>query len=278
MISSQGQNAQSDQGNDILIALEKSLSMDDRSSGAACHTNGCETLDRPGDKELAHLKVRIQLHDDKEFHFPPGVTAVEPPIDANPRQAVYQGDRVSDGRPAVGRRLLRSVAFGVITPVMVGAAFALQFYGDDQRKHMVGAGEPHRVVASTNSSGSDLAVELASKTTALLQAEPVTLSAPGSVTPGSSPKLQHQLETVASDIAVVRRIVERLAAVQEQMALDIVTLQSDVSQKVSLPPHSPAVPVPPRKYVPNSAHSDVVVHSPLVPVPTAPARTPLALH
>ena len=42
----------------------------------------------------------------------------------------------------------------------------------------------------------------------------------------SSPELQHQLETVVSDVAVVRRIVERLAAVQEQMALDFATLKS----------------------------------------------------
>jgi hypothetical protein len=103
-----------------------------------------------------------------------------------------------------------------------------------------------------------------------------------SVALGSSPELQHQLETVVSDVAVVRRIVERLAAVQEQMALDIVTLQKsgqNISQKVPLPPYSPAVPVPPRKYAPTSiARSDVVAHSPSVPVPTAPTRTPLVPH
>ena len=95
-----------------------------------------------------------------------------------------------------------------------------------------------------------------------------------------SPQLQHQLDTVVSDIAVVRRIVERLAAVQEQMALDIATLQKsdkNVRQKVSLPAHSPAA-VPPRKYAPSIARSDVVAHSPSVPVPTAPARTLLAPH
>ena len=144
MISSQGQgqNAQSDQGNDVLIALDKSLSLDDRSSGEACHTNGCGSLDGPSDKEFAHLKVRVHLHDE-EVHFPPGVTAVEPLIDAKPGQAVHQGDRVSDDRSAAGRRLFRTLAFGVIAPVMVGAAFAWQFYGDDQRKHMVGAGKRH---------------------------------------------------------------------------------------------------------------------------------------
>jgi hypothetical protein len=83
-----------------------------------------------------------------------------------------------------------------------------------------------------------------------------------------------------SDVAVVRRIVERLAAVQEQIALDIATLQKsdqNVRQKVPLPPHSPAA-VPPRKYAPSIARSDVVAHSPSVPVPTAPTRTPLVPH
>src|SRR6478672_12377769 len=98
--------------------------------------------------------------------------------------------------------------------------------------------------------------------------------APVPVAPGSPPELQHQLETMVSDIAVVRRIVERLAAIQEQMALDFATLQKsdqNVRQKVSLPPHSPAA-VPPRKYAPSIARSDVVAHAPSPPVPTAPAQ------
>ena len=120
MISSQGQdqNAQSDQDNDILIALENSLSLHDRSSGEACHTNGCGSLDDPSDKEFAHLKVRLHFHDE-EVHFPPGAMAAEPLIDAK-----HQVDRVSDERPAMGRRMLRTVAFGVIASVWVGAAFA----------------------------------------------------------------------------------------------------------------------------------------------------------
>ena len=230
----------------------------------------------------------------KEFHFPPGVTAVEPPIDANPRQAAHQGDRVSDDRPAAGRRLFRTLYFGVITPVMVGAVFAWQFYGDDQTKDMVrgwrSSSRELSPVVNTNfwPSSSDLAAELAFKTSdpiptqeaALLQPAPFLPPAQVSVAPGSSPELQHQLETVASDVAVVRRIVERLAAVQEQMALDIVTLQKseqNVRQKVSLPPHSPAA-VPPRKYAPSIARSDVVAHSHSVPVPTALAQPPLAPH
>jgi hypothetical protein len=181
-----------------------------------------------------------------------------------------------------------------MTAVILGAAFARQFYSDGQTGDMVrGLGTSPKELSPVVSanfwpSSSDLAAEFAFKTSdriptqdaALLQAVPVTSSSPVSVAPGSSPELQHQLETVVSDVAVVRRIVERLAAVQEQMALDIVSLQKsdqNVRHKVSLPPHSPAA-VPPRKYAPSIARSDVVAHSPSVPVPTAPAQPPLAPH
>jgi hypothetical protein len=284
MISLQGQdqNAQSDQGNDLLSALEKSLSLDDRSSGEACHTNGCGSLDDPSDKEFSHLKVRVHLHDE-EAHFPPGAMAAEPLIDTKTGQAVHLVDRVPDERPALGKRLFRTVAFGVTASVLVGAAFAWQFYGDDQSKLMVGAGKRHGIVTSTKSSSSNVVpVELASKTSdhvptqdTALQAAPVLPSAQVSVALESSAELQHQLETVVSDVAVVRRIVERLAAVQEQMALDFATL--NVRQKVSSPPHSPAA-VPPRKYAPTIARSNVVAHSPSAPVPTAAAQLPWALH
>jgi hypothetical protein len=130
---------------------------------------------------------------------------------------------------------------------------------------MVGAGELHSVVVGTKSSRSGVVpVEADAKIsdrvptqdTALLQAAPVLPSAQVSATLGSSPELQLQLETVVSDVAVVRRIVERIAAVQEQMALDFATLQKS-DQNVR-----------------RIARSDIVAHSPSVPVPTAPARTP----
>ena len=289
MISSQSHdlNAQSEQGNDGLIALEKSLGLDDRSSGETCHTNSCEPLDGHIDEEFTRLKIRVHLHDDEGSHFPPGDTTVEPVIDATTLQAV-QGDDVLDARPAAGRRLLRTVAFGVITGVLVCAAFAWQFYGDVHKSHMVDAGKLHRVVIGTKSSRSDVVpVEMAAKIsdrvptqdTAVLQAAPLP-PAQVTVAPGSTPEMQHQRETLVSDVAVVRQIVERIAAVQEQMALDIATLQKsdqNVSQKASVPPHAP-VPVSSRKYAPSIARSDVVAHSASVSVPTAPARTPLAPH
>jgi hypothetical protein len=57
-------------------------------------------------------------------------------------------------------------------------------------------------------------------------------SAPASVTTGLSSELQHQLETMASDLAIVRHVVEKLAARQDQMVRDIAALQAP-EQKVN---------------------------------------------
>jgi hypothetical protein len=184
----------------------------------------------------------------------------------------------------MGRRLVRTIAFGVLAGVVVSAvsaAFAWHFNGDVRKAYMVDTG-------MKSPSSNVIPVELASKPSDRVptqdqvalptqdQAAPVLPPGQVSVAPGSSPEMQAQLESIASDVAVVRRIVERLAAVQEQMALDMATLQKsgqNASQKTSLLPHSPAAPVPPRNYAPNMVRS-----TPSVPVPSAPARTPSALH
>jgi hypothetical protein len=93
--------------------------------------------------------------------------------------------------------------------------------------------------------------------------------------PAPSSELQQQIEAIVSDVAVVRQTVERIAAVQEQMALDIATLQKS-GQKASVLPRAPAVPAPSRKHAPNIARPDAMAHSHSAAVPTAPAATPLA--
>jgi hypothetical protein len=279
MTSSQGddQNAQGNQRNDMLVALVKSLNLDDRSSG-------CE----PSDKDVTHPKVRVH----KELLSPAGVAAV-PPIDENPCAVVHEVDRRPEYRRAVGTRLVRTIAFGVLTGVMV-CAFVWYFYGDAHRGYMVETGKlanpPSSSVvplelASQTSDGvpaqdhAALAQEQAALPTQeqaalpIQQAAPVLLPAQVSVAPGPSPELQGQLASIVSDVAAVRRIVERLAAVQEKMALDIATLQklnSNTSQKASLVPHSPAAPVRSRKYAPN-----IVRSTPSVSAPSTPARTTL---
>jgi hypothetical protein len=284
MIFSQGddQSAPDNKNNE----LAKLLGLDDQSSGL---------LD-PNNKEFAsHLKVRIA-----------GVAAVEPPIDADPSKTVHEINRRPNHRRAEGRLLVRTIAFGVLASVVVGAAFAWLFYGDVHGTQMVDAGKvPGMFVSSkTATKISDRVptqdqaalptqdqaalptqdqAALPTQDQAALptqdQAAPVLPPGQASVAPESSPEVQHQLESIASDVAMVRRIVERLAAVQEQMVADMAMQQKsgqNASQNESLLPPSPAVPVPSRKYAPVVARSN----SRSVPVPPAPARSPWpwALH
>jgi hypothetical protein len=283
MIFSQGhdQSAPDNKNDDILVVLAKSLSLDDRSSGQPCHTNGCD----PNNKEFAsHLKVRIA-----------GVAAVEPPIDADPCKTVHEINRRPSYRRAEGRLLVRTIAFGVVTSVVVGAAFAWLFYGDVHGAQMVDAGKvPGMFVSSKTVTKisdrvptpdqaalptQDQALPTQDQAAVPTQDQAAPVLPPGqvSVASESSHEVQHQLESIANDVAMVRRIVERLAAVQEQMVVDMAALQKsgqNANKNESLLPHSPAVPVPSRKYAPVVVRSN----SPSVPVPSAPARTPWALH
>jgi hypothetical protein len=279
----------SSQAHDLAGALAKSLGLDDQSSiGEACHPMGCRSLYGLSDKESTpHLKVRVHLHDDNELHSPSGVEAAELPMDADPRQAVHEVDQGNDQRRLVGKRLVRTVAFGVLTSLMVGAAFAWQLHGDFHRAQMASPSSniipvkpaskiSDRVPAQDHAAAPVLPSEQTSDRVPT-QDQPAPILPPEqvSVAPGPSPELQQQLESMASDIAVVRHIVERLAAIQEQMAVDIAMLQKS-GQRASLPP--PSVPAPSRKSAPNIERSGVAARSPSAPALTAPAQIPLALH
>jgi hypothetical protein len=143
------------------------------------------------------------------------------------------------------------------------------------------------VVRSEAPVGAGVAVEPVSKPSdaapirdaAFLQAAPPNQSTLAPTTELST-ELQHQLETVGNDIAVMHRLVERLAARQEQMAQDIATLQTaqqNIIDKISFLSRSPATPGPPGKNVPRVVHSEATVgsHSTAVPINPTQPRVPL---
>jgi len=189
----------------------------------------------------------------KEFHDAPSISPAEPSIELNPQQAILQGDGISSDRPSVGRRVFHTVAHDFIVIIMVGAVFFLLSFGDDKKKDIVSAWDLSlswlsSVLRTNSSQVSDVAAEPVSKTaaepvsetsdqkssqnTALVPEAPSIQSAPVSVATELSSESQHQLEMMASDLAVVRHVVEQLAARQDQMARDIATLQVP-EQKVS---------------------------------------------
>src|SRR6478736_6225768 len=127
-------------------------------------------------------------------------------------------DAISDqriGRRPVGRRIFRTLArFFIAVLIGVGGTLAWQFYGDAAREVVI-------VRAPT------LAWLLSVSTT----------KSPAATATSAAPV--QQLEPLASNIDLVRRSVEQLAAKQDQMAQNIATLQGveeDIRQKMYTPP------------------------------------------
>src|ERR1700722_694226 len=182
----------------------------------------------------------------------PSITPDGPSVDPISQQSILKSEKVSTSRPSVAKRLLRTGACGFVITVIVGSAFVWQS-SDDTTKEMV-KGWINSLVSSSSILPNNLPAKFgvdadaASATSdqrragapVILPTAPVGQPTPKSTVRDPSPDLKQQLETIVSDLAVIRRIVEQLAARQDQMARDVATLQAaeqNVSQKMSaLPP------------------------------------------
>jgi hypothetical protein len=185
-----------------------------------------------------------------------GIRPVKPSIHS-PRSSSLKDDQVASDRPSVGRRIFRPLTrFFIAALIGVGGTLAWQSYGDAARE-MVVARAP------------TLAWLLSVSTT---KSPAVTAISPDQV---------QQLGPLASNLDVVRRNVEQLAAKQDQMAQNIAILQAveeDIRQKMSYTPPSPSQqaasipqPKPPQPRAQSSA-----VQSSSAPRPPPPAG-PLVL-
>ena len=147
-----------------------------------------------------------------------GTRPMKPSI-RSPRPSGLNDDQVASDRPSIGRRIFRTLTRFIIAVLIgIGATLAWQSHGDAARE---------MVVARAPSLGWLLSVSTT-------KSPAVAATAPDPV---------QQLEPLASNLDVVRRSVEQLAAKQEQMAQNIATLQAvdeDIRQKVSSPPPSPS--------------------------------------
>ena len=178
-----------------------------------------------------------------------GTRPMKPSI-RSPRPSGLNDDQVASDRPSIGRRIFRTLTrFFIAVLIGIGATLAWQSHGDAARE---------MVVARAPSLGWLLSVSTT-------KSPAVAATAPDPV---------QQLEPLASNLDVVRRSVEQLAAKQEQMAQNIVTLQAleeDIRQKVSSPPPPPsqqAAPIP--QYKPPQPRAQ----SSSVPRPPPPAGPP----
>ncbi len=149
-----------------------------------------------------------------------GQRRMKPSID--PSYSYRFGERqLTSGRPSIGRRIFRTLTrFSIAVLIGVGATLGWQSYGDVAKEMLV------------------------AQVPVLAWVLPV-LTKPPAVA-ATSPDPMPQLAPLASNLEVVRRYVEQLAARQGQMAQNIAALQvleEDVRQKISSAPSAPT-PVP----------------------------------
>ena len=180
-----------------------------------------------------------------------GIRPMKPSI-RSPLSSGLKDDHVASDRPSIGRRIFRTLTRFIIAVLIgIGATLAWQSHGDAARE---------MVVARAPSLGWLLSVS--------------TTKSPAVA--ATAPDPLQQLEPLASNLDVVRRGVEQLAAQQEQMARNIATLQvvdEDIRQKVSSPPPSPSQQAPsiPQQKPPQPRMQPSAVQSSSVPRPPPPA-------
>ena len=149
---------------------------------------------------------------------------MEPSFEAHPRGT-------SGNKRALGRELLRLVVYGLVIITVSGAAFASQ-YGDDRKiqtlrtlKRAVSGLSPGLGIKPPEGAPKSLH-QVTLQETALVKDAGVMQSTPARDTAESPHQVRQQLETIASDLATVRSLVEQLTASQKQMALDIASTET----------------------------------------------------
>jgi hypothetical protein len=161
--------------------------------------------------------------------------------------------KVSSGRPSFGSRVFRTLTrFLIAVLIGVGGTLAWQSHSDAAREMVVSRVPTLAWLLSVSTTKSP--------TAAVIIPDPV-----------------QQLQPLASNLDVVRRSVDQLAAKQEQMVQNIAALQAveeDIRQKMSSPPPSAseqAVSIPPPHKPPQPRAQSSAVQSSSAPRPPAPA-------
>ena len=182
-----------------------------------------------------------------------GRRRMKPSID--PPHPYRFGERqLASGRPSIGRRIFRTLTrFSIAVLIGVGATLGWQSYGDAAKEMLLARAPTLAWVLSVST-------------------KPPVVAA-------TSTDPMQQLAPLASNLYVVQRSVEQLAAKQEQMAQNIAALQAveeDVRQKMSSTPSAPAqqaASIPQPKPPQPKAHSSAV-QSPSAPRPPPPPAGP----
>ena len=180
-----------------------------------------------------------------------GRRRMKPSIDP-PHHYRFGDGPLASGRPSIGRRMFRTLfRFSIAVLIGVGATLGWQSYGDEAKEMLVARAPTLAWVLSVSTTKSP-------------------------VVAATSPDPMQQLAPLASNLDVVRRSVEQLAAKQEQLAQNIAALQAveeDIRQKVSSTPPSPAPQAAsiPQPKPPQPSAQPSAVRSSSVPRPPPPA-------
>ena len=269
-LQSQARDYEHDQSDEVLPAFWKWL-IEARLGHSPARGNRADTRDKQDG--LA----------ERDFHRSP---TAAPSMDVNPGQDIIRPSGNFSNQPSVGRRVFRIVAKGFIVIAVVCVVFSWLSSSKDQIGDVVRALNWLSSFLQTNlASGSDEPNEVDSKSVPRAALQYTTAQDLGGAQPSSAslaagvpPKLQDQLERMENDLSVVQRIVEQVAARQEQMAADIGTLQAAeqiVSQRVSsLPQSSIARP----HMVSGTVRSSAAVQSPAGHGLSSQSAPPLQLH
>jgi hypothetical protein len=219
-----------------------------------------------------------------ELHVAPDLAPLEPLLEVRPGRGRTRRVSPPSNRRSVGKEVLRLFVHGLIIATIGGAAFASQ-YGDDNIKEALailqrsvsgispdlGANPSARALEGFSKSSDQISTQdrISAKEVRFIQ------SPPGSVTAGSSPQIQQQLEAMASELAIVRGLVEQLTVSQKKMALDMAALETpkeNLSQKTWWLNQSSAFDAPARKSVKKTAPS--TAKSSPVPIPSTRPQAP----
>lgn len=219
-----------------------------------------------------------------ELHVSPDLAPFERLLEAHSGRGGTRRVSRSGNRRTVGREALRLFVFGLII-MMIGVGALASQYGDDNIKEALGflqrsvgglspvlGANPSATALEEFSKGSDQVStqdKMSAKEARFIQSTPV------SVTAGSSPQIQQQLELMASELAIVRGLAEQLTVSQKKMGQDIAALETakeNLTQRTWWLYQSSAFDAPPHKSVKRTVPS--TAKSSPVPNPTTRSQTP----
>jgi hypothetical protein len=219
-----------------------------------------------------------------ELHVSPDLAPLEQLLEVRPGRGRARRVSPSGNRRSVGKEVLRLFVYGLIIATIGGAAFASQYGGDDIKEALgslqrsvsgilpdLGANPSARVPEGFSKSSDQISTpdKISAKEVRFIQ------SPPGSVTAGSSPQIQQQLETMAGELAIVRGLVEQLTVSQKKIAQGMAaseTAKENLGQKTWWLYQSSAFDAPAPKNVKKTAPSTAKA-SP-VPIPSTRPQAP----